>query len=87
MIYVLELPPQRAPRAWFAFDPEDFARKLELGDTAELHAAGLARVYPDEAAALAAFERNTDPTWAGEGWRARWALREQLIANEVLAED
>lgn len=87
MIYVLELPPQRAPRAWFAFDAEDFERKLGLRDTAELHALGLARVYADESAALAAFERSADPDWAGDGWRARWALREQLIASEVLAED
>lgn len=87
MIFVLELPDGRPPRAWFAFDPDDFARKLADGGVAELHAAGRCRIYPDEAAAMAAFERSADPAWAGEGWRARWALREQLIATEVLAED
>ena len=86
MIYVLELPEGAAPRAWFAFDPDDLARKLEGSDAGALHAAGRCRVYPDEAAAMAAFERSADPAWQGEGWRARWALREQLIATEVLAE-
>ena len=54
---------------------------------AELHAAGRCRVFADESAALAAFERADDPDWQGEGWRARWALREQLVALEVLADD
>lgn len=87
MIFVVEMPEGTTPSAWFAFDPEDFARKLETRDTAELHAAGLCRIYPDEADAMAAFERTGDPAWQGAGWRARWALREQLIATEVLADD
>ncbi len=87
MIFVVEQPEGAAPRAWFAFDVDDFERKLGGSDAAELHAAGRCRVYADEAAAMAAFERVDDPAWAGEGWRARWALREQLIATEVLAED
>jgi hypothetical protein len=41
-------------------------------------------VYWDESEALAAFERIDDAVWQGEGWRARWALRDQLIALEVL---
>jgi len=32
MIYVVELPEQAAPRAWFAYDEADFARKVEAGD-------------------------------------------------------
>lgn len=28
MIYVVELPDQGDPRAWFAYDDEDFARKV-----------------------------------------------------------
>ncbi len=87
MIFVVEQPADAAPRCWFAFDLEDFERKLEGGDTAALHAQGRCRVYADEAAAMAAFERADDPAWAGAGWKARWALREQLIATEVLAED
>ncbi len=44
------------------------------------------RVYGDEAAALIAADA-PDPWFDGDGgWRARWALREQLIATEVLAD-
>lgn len=87
MIYVLEMPEAAEPRAWFAFDAQDLQRKLEESDAAALFARGRCRVYRDESAALAAFERAADPAWQGEGWRARWALREQLIALEVLADD
>lgn len=45
------------------------------------------RVYWNESEALAAFEAG-EAAFAGlGGWRARHALREQLIALEVLAED
>lgn len=87
MIHVLEMPVDAPPRVWFAFDADDLARKLEASDVAELHAAGRCRVFADESAALAAFERADDPDWQGDGWRARWALREQLVALEVLSDD
>ncbi|MBL8306215.1 MAG: hypothetical protein JNM33_05930 [Rubrivivax sp.] len=87
MIYVLELPEDQAPRAWFAYDTDDLARKLDGCDAGELLARGRCRVFGDESAALAAFERADDPAWQGAGWRARLALREQLIALEVLADD
>ena len=87
MIFVVELPEGCAPRAWFAFDLDDLERKLATSDAAALHAQGRCRIFPDESAALAAFEREADPAWAGEGWRARFALHEQLVASEVLAED
>jgi hypothetical protein len=87
MIYVLEMPEAAAPRVWFAFDADDLERKLETSPAAALHAQGRCRLYADESAALAAFERSDHPDWQGEGWRARWALREQLIALEVLADD
>ena len=87
MIHVLELPEGEEPRVWFAFDEDDLLRKLESSDAAALHARGRCRVFADESAALAAFERADDPAWQGQGWRARWALREQLIALEVLADD
>jgi hypothetical protein len=32
MIYVVEIPEIAEPRAWFAFDADDFARKVEAGD-------------------------------------------------------
>ncbi len=87
MIHVLEMPVDAPPRVWFAFDADDLARKLDASDVAELHAAGRCRVFADESAALAAFERADDPDWQGDGWRARWALREQLVALEVLSDD
>jgi hypothetical protein len=59
----------------------------EQASEAALRARGDCRVYWSEAEATAAFERAEDPTWAGAGWRARWALRAQLIATEVLADD
>jgi hypothetical protein len=45
------------------------------------------RLFWTESAALAAFERTDDADWQGAGWRARWALRDQLVALEVLADD
>ncbi|MFT3956373.1 MAG: hypothetical protein QM722_18925 [Piscinibacter sp.] len=87
MIHVLELPPDAPPRVWFAFDADDLLRKLDGSEAGALHAIGRCRVFADEAAALAAFERADDPSWQGEGWRARWALRDQLVALEVLADD
>ena len=38
-------------------------------------------------AATAAFERANDPLWQGQGWKARHALRAQLSATDVLADD
>lgn len=159
MIFVVEQPDEGAARAWFAFDDEDFLRKvcaqdplpewqvfdvasarelLELTnrtplspDTrsacpaicalADAHGwdtplyradhllgvghfraepvsvleAGLAalsrrggqwRVYGNEQVAMAAVDQ-PDPLFdTPSGWRARWALREQLIAVEALAD-
>jgi hypothetical protein len=45
------------------------------------------RLFWTESDALAAFERTDDPDWQAQGWRARWALRDQLVALEVLADD
>jgi hypothetical protein len=54
---------------------------------ATLRARGDCRIYWDEAQAMAAFERRDDLIWQGAGWRAHHALREQLVAMEVLADD
>lgn len=83
MIYVVDLPPDGAPNAWFAFDAEDFAHKAAH---LTIHA-GTICIYQDEADAVAAFEGG-DPRIAGKAhWRARRALYEQLVALEVLADD
>jgi hypothetical protein len=83
VIYVVELPEQGAPSAWFSFDADDLARRLLA-----LQSDGVERiVYWNEAEAVAAFEGG-DPLIAGKaGWRARRALYEQLVALEVLADD
>jgi hypothetical protein len=83
VIYVVELPEQGAPRAWFSFDAEDLAHKLRSIP----ESSGERIVYWNEAEAVAAFEGG-DPLIAGKpGWRARRALYEQLVALEVLADD
>ena len=64
----------------------DCSEPVALAEAA-LKSRGDCRIYRTEAQATAAFERIDDPTWQGEGWRARWALREQLVAMEVLADD
>jgi len=84
MIFVLELPPDAAPQVWFAFDDDDLRRKLAAAGGAPAHEM---RLWADETSALMACENDADPQWAGRGWQARWALRQQLIATEVLAED
>lgn len=85
MIYVLELPEGDGaqPRAWFAFDGDDLRLKLAAAGGApncEM------RLWRDEAAAVLAYEDDAEPAWQGQGWKARWALREQLIATEALAD-
>lgn len=95
MIFVLEVPDQADPSAWFAFDLDDLLRKIEsrapglLAGAEAPPADGVAhcRIFWSEAEAMAGYEQAADPLWKGKGWRARLALREQLIATEVLADD
>jgi hypothetical protein len=58
-----------------------------LGRSVPHDVADPCRIYWTEAAATAAMERADDPFWRDDGWRARLALRQQLIATEVLADD
>jgi hypothetical protein len=85
--------PFAAVKARFS-DAELDEQGLEAGPTRDAFLAVAAlrewaphRVFWDESEALAAFERSDDPDWQGAGWRARWALRDQLVALEVLADD
>ncbi len=95
MIFVLEVPDQAEPSAWFAFDLDDLLRKIETrapgllaaADAPSSEGASRCRIFWSEAEAMAGFEHAADPLWQGAGWRARLALREQLIATEVLADD
>ena len=159
MIFVVEIPQPGQANAWFAFDPEDFERKLEAGD--ELQACEIfdvstprelldlggrqpgsadarqafpaicaladahgwdtplyradhllgrgvyrpepvqatqawqaalqrrhrhCRIYWSAAEAIAAVEGSDALLAAGEHWRARHALHEQLLALELLAD-
>ncbi len=98
MIYVVEIPHQGRPHAWFAFDRDDFVRKVRASHGAEPlddFDAGVARltqslkacrIYLDDAAAIMALQREPllDPKG---GFYAHMALREQLIAMEVIEED
>ena len=79
-------------RADYLLEPGTY--RTEPVDTADACAAALrdrgdCRIYWTESEATAAFERADDAAWqpTAGGWRARWALREQLIALEVLADD
>lgn len=83
MIFLLETAVGTEPLAWFAFDGDDLRRKLAArGGPPD----GDLRIWPDEASAVLAFEDDADPAWQGAGWKARIALREQLIATEVLSD-
>jgi len=83
VIYVVELPSQGYPHAWFAFDKEDFVNKLMTLANPE----GERYVYWNEAQAVSASEGG-DPLIAGnEMWRARYALHEQLVSLDVVTDD
>lgn len=63
-----------------ALDPLDAcAAALDRGDLQ-------ATIWRDETSAILAFEDDTLAAWQGAGWRARHALREQLVATEALAD-
>ena len=83
MIFVLELPEAADARVWFAFDGDDLQRKLDARGGVP---SWPMRLWPDEPSAVLAMEDEAEPLWQGDGWKARWALREQLIATEVLAD-
>lgn len=95
MIFVVEVPDQAEASAWFAFDIDDLLRKIEtrapglIGESTHgiVSSGARCRIFWSEAQATAGFERATDPLWQGAGWRARLALREQLVALDVLADD
>lgn len=68
------------------FRPEPISA-LDAGMAALTQRGGQWRIYGNEEVAMAAIGQ-PDPLYdAPSGWRARWALREQLIAVEALADD
>lgn len=83
MIYVVEIPDQGHPRAWFAYDKEDFAHKMVTLATPQSEH----YVYWNEVEAVAAFEGRDLLIADKSMWRARHALYEQLVALDVLTDD
>lgn len=68
------------------FRPEPIS-PLEAGSAALGVRGSQWRIYTDEQMAMAAADQ-PDPLFdAPGGWRARWALREQLIAVEAIADE
>ena len=99
MIYVVEFPHQGRAHAWFAFDRDDFVRKVRAthgpdpasedfdASVAVLERALKAcRIYLHEESAIRALQREPllDPK---AGFYAHMALREQLIAMDAMEED
>lgn len=99
MIYVVEVPHQGRPHAWFAFDRDDFVRKVQATHAVEPvpedfdacvvvleQALKTCRVYLHDELAIRALQSDPllDPK---DGFYAHMALREQLIAMEAMEED
>jgi hypothetical protein len=99
MIYVLEIPYEGRPHAWFAFDREDFVRKVRAthGANAAVQdfGAGVAvleqtlkacRIFLHGGLAIQALDQ--DPLLhPKDGFYAHMALRKQLIATDAMEED
>lgn len=93
MIYVVEVPQQGDPRAWFAYDDEDFARKVAASDTLpawEIHDALTAADLLDAVGHAAADERAREMFPAicalgdEHGWNTRLYRAAHLLGRGVL---
>jgi hypothetical protein len=103
MIYIVEIPHQKRPHAWFAFSREDFVLKVRathgpqmdpLGEENEFDAcvAALAHDLKDYRVhlsdELAIGALQSDPLYDKyDGFYAHMALREQLVAMDALEDD
>ena len=99
MIYIVEIPHQGRPLAWFAFDRDDFVRKVQAthgsGQAAEDFDASVAvlegalkacRIYMHDELAIRALQ--SDPLLdSKESFYAHMALRQQLISMDAMEED
>jgi len=99
MIYVVEFPHHAQPHAWFAFDKEDFSRKVRAGHTGDrtlvsaatprqqLEAAG---VLPDSAGARdlypGIFDLAQSHGWDTVLYRADYLLGEGVYQAEPVSE-
>ncbi|MBT9539997.1 hypothetical protein [Thiobacillus sp.] len=103
MIYIVEIPHQKRPHAWFAFNREDFVLKVRAthganvcqdGAVSEFDACvdALARDLKDcrvhLSDELAIGALQSDPLYDKyDGFYAHMALREQLVAMDALEDD
>ena len=103
MIYIVEIPHQKRPHAWFAFSREDFVLKMRATHGPKLDQLGAANEFDACVAALAHGLKDyrvylndelaigalqSDPLYDKyDGFYAHMALREQLVAMEALEDD
>ena len=103
MIYIVEIPHQKRPHAWFAFSREDFVLKMRATHGPKLDQFGAANEFDACVAVLAHDLKDyrvhlsdelaigalqSDPLYDKyDGFYAHMALREQLVAMEALEDD
>ncbi len=103
MIYIVEIPHQKRPHAWFAFNREDFVLKVRATHGLKADPDAAANAFDDCVAALAHELKDyrvhlsdelaigalqSDPFYdRHEGFYAHMALREQLVAMDALEDD
>jgi hypothetical protein len=103
MIYIVEIPHQKRPHAWFAFSREDFVLKMRATHGSQMDPPGAENEF-DACVAVLAHELKdyrvhlsdelaigalqSDPLYDKyDGFYAHMALREQLVAMEALEDD
>lgn len=95
MFHIVEINTENRAKVWFAFDTEDFIRKVSLDHGCEpelktcLNAVSSNhefRIYADDESAAEELDR--DHLYRSKlGFEAYMKLRAQLISMEVIAED
>lgn len=103
MIYIVEIPHQKRPHAWFAFNRDDFVLKVRATHGQDVCQAGAVNEFEDCVGALARDLKEcrvylsdelaigalqSDPLYDKyQGFYAHMALREQLVAMDALEDD
>jgi hypothetical protein len=103
MIYIVEIPHQKRPHAWFAFNREDFVLKVRATHGLKVDQDAAANAFDACVAVLAHDLKDyrvhlsdelaigalqSDPFYdRHEGFYAHMALREQLVAMDALEDD
>ncbi|HQS81097.1 MAG TPA: hypothetical protein PKV42_01435 [Thiobacillus sp.] len=103
MIYIVEIPHQKRPHAWFAFSREDFVLKVRATHGPNVDQSGAANEFDACVATLADGLKDyrvhlsdelaigalqSDPLYDKyDGFYAHMALREQLVAMDALEDD